>query len=108
MSDIPRSCDPADPAGARGIYTGYLSPDGTFVVAGGSGGFLRFWDTASERLLWVLQTHRSFVVGVHYEGSDLVTRGFAGDVARWALPPPEKIIEVCHADTCAPVATTEK
>jgi WD40 repeat protein/serine/threonine protein kinase len=85
-----------------------LSPDGTFVVAGGSGGFLRFWDTASERLLWVLQTHRSFVVGVHYEGSDLVTRGFAGDVARWALPPPEKIIEVCHADTCAPVATTEK
>jgi WD40 repeat protein/serine/threonine protein kinase len=78
-----------------------LAPDGSTVVAGGSDGLLRFWDTSSGRLLWKLQAHRSYVLGVHYEGDDLVTRGFAGEVARWALPSPGKVIEACHASTCA-------
>jgi WD40 repeat protein len=84
-----------------------LSPDGSVVVAGGSDGFLRFWDTSNGRLLWMQQAHKSYVVGVHYEGDDLVTRGFAGDVTRWALPSPAKIISACHASTCAPLATAE-
>jgi len=80
-----------------------LSPDGSVVVAGGSDGFVRFWDASNGRLLWMLQAHRSYVVGVHYEGDDLVTRGFAGDVAAWSLPPSDKIIEACRASACASV-----
>ncbi|HEX8115289.1 MAG TPA: protein kinase [Kofleriaceae bacterium] len=85
-----------------------LAPDGSMVVAGGSDGFLRFWDTSDGHLLWTLQVHTSYVIGAHYEGNDIVTRGFAGDIARWALPPPDKIIEVCHASTCTPMTTAEK
>ncbi|HET9621018.1 MAG TPA: protein kinase [Kofleriaceae bacterium] len=75
-----------------------LSPDGEMVVAGGSDGFLRFWDTSNERLLWMMQAHRSYVTGVHYEGVDLVTRSFAGDVARWSLPVPSVVVDGGHAD----------
>jgi WD40 repeat protein len=85
-----------------------LAPGGSVIVAGGSDGFLRFWDTSNGRLLWMLQAHRSYVIGVHYQGDDLVTRGFAGDVARWALPQSDRIIEACHASTCASAALAEK
>jgi WD40 repeat protein/serine/threonine protein kinase len=78
-----------------------ISPDGSLIVAGGSDGFLRFWDAASGRLLWLLQAHRSYVVGVHYERDGLVTRGFAGDVARWSLPMSDTVIGACRASTCA-------
>ena len=81
---------------------------GGIRVAGGSDGFLRLWDTSDGRLLWMMQTHRSYVIGVHYEGDDLVTRGFAGDVARWTLPQSAKIIEACHASTCASAALAKK
>jgi WD40 repeat protein len=84
------------------------SPDGSVIVAGGSDGFLRFWDTSDGRLLWMLKAHTSYVIGVHYDGNDIVTRGFAGDIARWTLPSPNTVIEACHASTCAPVATPEK
>jgi WD40 repeat protein len=85
-----------------------LAPDGSVIVAGGSDGFLRFWDTSNGRLLWMLQAHRSYVIGVHYEGDDLVTRGFAGDVARWTLPRSDRIIEACRASTCASAASAER
>jgi WD40 repeat protein len=85
-----------------------LAPDGSMVVAGGSDGFLRFWDTSDGRLLWMLQAHRAYVIGVHYEGSDLVTRALAGDVARWALPPADQITTSCQAGTCASAATAGK
>jgi len=78
-----------------------LAPDGSVIVAGGSDGFLRFWDASNGRLLWTLQAHSSFVTGVHWEDGEFVTRGRAGDVARWALPSPAKVIEACHAKTCA-------
>lgn len=68
------------------------SPDGSLIVAGGSDGLVRFWDVSSGRLVWRLQAHRSYVIGVHYEGDDLVTRGFAGELARWSLPSPSRII----------------
>ena len=78
-----------------------LAPGGAIIVAGGSDGFLRFWDTSNGRLLWMMQAHSSYVVGVHYEGDELVTRGFAGDLARWVLPLASTIIESCHATGCA-------
>jgi WD40 repeat protein/serine/threonine protein kinase len=83
-----------------------LGPDGSVVVAGGSDGILRFWDTSNGRLLWTLQAHSSFVIGVHWEGNELVTRGRAGDVARWAFPSPDRVIEACQARMCVP-ATME-
>jgi WD40 repeat protein/serine/threonine protein kinase len=73
-----------------------LAPDGSMVVAGGSDGLLRFWDASSGRLLWTLQAHKSYIVGVHYEGRDIVTRAFAGDVSRSTLPSPERVIEACQ------------
>jgi WD40 repeat protein len=85
-----------------------LAPDGSVIVAGGSDGFLRFWDTSNGHLLWMLQAHSSFVIGVHWEGGELVTRSHAGDVARWALPSPDKVIEACHARTCASPTMEEK
>ncbi|HEX4423284.1 MAG TPA: WD40 repeat domain-containing protein, partial [Kofleriaceae bacterium] len=78
-----------------------LSPDGSMTVAGGSDGVLRFWSRSSGRLLWMLRAHASYVVGVHYEGNDLVTRGFAGDIARWTLPSPDSVIDACRARSCA-------
>ena len=85
-----------------------LAPDGSLIVAGSSDGFLRFWDVERGRLLWTMQAHKSYIVGVHYEGNDLVTRGFAGDVARWTLPPSEAIIEACHASVCTSTTSTGK
>ena len=66
---------------------------------------LRFWDTSTGRLLWTLRAHKSYVIGVHYEGEDIVTRGFAGDLSRWKLAQPSSIIEACLANACA---TAEK
>jgi WD40 repeat protein/serine/threonine protein kinase len=85
-----------------------LAPDGSVVVAGGSDGFLRFWDASNGRLLWTLRAHKSYVIGVHYEGDELVTRGFAGDISRWTLPQPERVIEACHATACAPTTLPER
>jgi WD40 repeat protein len=72
-----------------------LSPDGALVTAGDADGLLRFWDAASARPLWTLRAHRSLLVGIRIEGDTLVTRGFAGDVARWSLPTPAAVIEAC-------------
>lgn len=74
-----------------------LSPDGSMVVAGDGDGLLRFWDVASARPIWTLQAHKSHLVGVHFEGNDIVTRGFHGDISRWTLPAPELAIEKCSA-----------
>jgi WD40 repeat protein len=63
-----------------------LTPDGTIVVTGGGDGVLRFWDVASSRMIWALQAHRSPIAGIRFEDDDIVTQGFAGDLARWSLP----------------------
>jgi WD40 repeat protein len=60
-----------------------LSPDGLLIMAGGGDGVLRFWDPTSGRLLWALQAHKSHLIGIHVEGGDIVTRGFAGELSRW-------------------------
>jgi hypothetical protein len=71
-------------------------------MAGGADGRLRFWDQASGRQLWALQAHTSPITGVHIEGTDIVTRGIAGELSRWGLPPPEQVIGACgDRDRCA-------
>jgi WD40 repeat protein/serine/threonine protein kinase len=90
--------------GSRPLADAALTADG-FVVAGGTEGVLRFWDQANGRPLWTLPAHKSMIIGVHMEGDDIVTRGFAGDLSRWRLPRPEQVIEACGArDRCAIVA----
>jgi len=74
-----------------------LTPDDSMVVAGDGNGVLWFWDATGGRLLWQLQTHRSHVIGIHFEGNDIVTRGFGGDVSRWTLPTPDRVIQAVHA-----------
>jgi WD40 repeat protein len=80
---------------SRSLADAVLDPEGAMVVAGGADGRLRFWDVASGRMIWTLQAHKSHVIGIHVEGGDIVTRGFAGDVSRWTLPRPESVIAAC-------------
>jgi WD40 repeat protein/serine/threonine protein kinase len=79
-------------ASSRFFADATLSPDESMVVAGAADGLVRFWGAADGRLLWTLQAHRSHVIGIHFEGDNLVTRGFGGDIARWRLP---TLIEAC-------------
>jgi WD40 repeat protein len=62
-----------------------LDPSGAMVVTAGGDGVLRFWDASSARMIWTLRTHGVRLSGVHFEGTDIVTRGFAGELARWKL-----------------------
>jgi WD40 repeat protein len=80
-----------------------LTPD-SLVIGGDADGSLRFWDAASGAKLWTLPVHKSAVIGVHLEGVDIVTRGFAGEIARWKLPPSRAVIEACaHHPPCATI-----
>jgi WD40 repeat protein len=82
-----------------------LAPDGSMIVAGGGDGLLRFWDTDSGRPVWTLLAHKSYVIGIHFEGNDIVTRGFGGEVSRWTLPSPERVIAACRdREGCAIVS----
>jgi WD40 repeat protein/serine/threonine protein kinase len=82
--------------GSRFLADATLTADGAMVVAGDGDGLLRFWDVTG-RPLWKLQAHKSHTVGVHVEGDDIVTRGFAGDVSRWTIPRSAGIIEATSA-----------
>ena len=90
--------------GTRFLADAALNSAGSLLVAGGGDGLLRFWDVASGRQIWTLQAHKSHVLGIHFEGEDLITRGFIGDVARWSLPAPESVIEACIVSSCDMVA----
>ncbi len=72
--------------GARFLADADLSPDGSLVVGGGGDGLLRFWDTETGKPLWVVAAHKPYVMGVHFEDGDIVTRGAGGEVARWHIP----------------------
>ena len=84
------------------------SPDGSMIVGGDANGVLRFWDTASGRLLWMMPAHRSYFSGLRMEGNDIITHGFWGDVARWTLPDPEQVIAACHVHKLCALALQEK
>jgi WD40 repeat protein len=78
---------------SRFLADATLAPDGSMVVAGGGDGLLRFWDADTARPLWTLPAHKSPLIGLHFEGTAIVTRGFSGDVSRWMLPSPDQVIE---------------
>jgi WD40 repeat protein len=82
---------------ARFVADAVLDPSGLFVVGGGAEGMLQFWDAASGRLLWKLHAHKSHLIALRFEGEDLVTRGFGGDVAHWTLPAPDRVIDATTA-----------
>jgi WD40 repeat protein len=63
-----------------------LDPDGSTVVTAGGDGMLRFWDASSRRVIWTLHAHKSFISGIHFDGTDLVTHDFTGEISRWTLP----------------------
>jgi WD40 repeat protein len=65
------------------------------VVGGDADGLLRFWDAATGTMLWTLPVHKSAVIGLHLEGTDIVTRGFTGEISRWRLPRSEAVIAAC-------------
>ena len=84
----------------RRVYQGssrFLSDAGVgpggVIVAGDSDGLLHFWDIQSGDRLWTLKVHTSRVAGLHWEGANLVTRGFGGDVSRWELPTASNVID---------------
>jgi WD40 repeat protein len=85
-------------ASGRQLTDAVISPDDAMVVAGGADGKLRFWDRTTARPLWTLPVHGGVVTGLHFEGSDIITRGFGGDISRWALPKSQVIIEQCGDD----------
>jgi WD40 repeat protein len=79
--------------GSRFLADALLS--GSMVIAGDADGQLRFWDEASGARLWTLPVHKSAVIGIHVDGEDIVTRGFAGEVSRWRLPNSEQVLDAC-------------
>jgi WD40 repeat protein len=84
--------------GSRYLADAVVTPDGAMVVSGGGDGLLRFWEARSTKLLWTLPAHKVGVVGIHFDGSDIVTRGFGGDVSRWTVPEPQGIVELSAAE----------
>ena len=84
--------------GSRYLADATLAPDGSMVVGGGDDGLLRFWEAASARLLWTLPAHKSPLIALHFEGADIVTRGFGGDVSRWTVPGAQGILERSAAE----------
>ncbi|HEX8114469.1 MAG TPA: protein kinase [Kofleriaceae bacterium] len=72
------------------------------LVAGGADGILRFWDVASARLLWALPVHKSWIIGIHIEDGDIVTRGFTGELSKWTLPDPAQVIGTCRNNELCP------
>ena len=86
-----------------------LDPTGTTVVTAGGDGVLRFWDRSSARMIWSLRVHEAPVAGVHFEGSDVVTQGFTGEIARWTLPPPpQDLITIDGIARCLPLRFDEE
>ena len=84
-------------SGSRTTTDAVIDPRGEFVVAGGGDGSIRFWDRSSEQLLWQQIAHRTPIAALHFEGSDLITRGFGGDISRWTLPLPRAVIDEYEA-----------
>jgi WD40 repeat protein len=70
-----------------------IDPGQASIIASDNDGLLWFWDLPTGQPLWKLQVLRSRAIGIHFEGSDLVTRGSAGEISRWVLPDPARVIE---------------
>lgn len=79
--------------GSRLLLDAAMAPDGSMIAAAGGDGLLRFWDVTTTRALWSMPAHNAPVIGLHFEGDDVVTRGFGGDVSRWRLPKSQAVLE---------------
>ncbi len=86
---------------SRSLADATLLPDG-LVVGGGADGVLRFWDASSARVLWALPVYKSWIIGVHVEGGDIVTRGFTGELSKWTLPDTAQVIGTCRNNELCP------
>jgi WD40 repeat protein len=90
--------------GTRFLADAMLTPDG-LVIGGDADGLVRIWDGATGAKLWILQAHKSAVIGVHIAGDgsgDIVTLGSTGEISRWRLRRPEQVIDACvHEPLCA-------
>jgi WD40 repeat protein len=89
------------------LFDAAVDPNATIIGAAAGDGAIRFWDIASGRLIWALHAHRSFVNGLHFAGTDVISRGYDGDIARWALPltPPPGFADLV---SCLPLKLDEK
>jgi WD40 repeat protein/serine/threonine protein kinase len=92
--------------GSGFLFDAALDPEGLLLVTAGGDGVLRFWDVVSRRLIWTLRAHRSAINALHFEGSELVTRSFSGQIAAWSVtarPSPQEIRQVIDRITpCLP------
>jgi WD40 repeat protein/serine/threonine protein kinase len=70
------------------LFDAALDPDGSTLVTAGRDGMLRFWDVKAGRMIWTLSAHKVAIGGVHFEGADIVTRSFEGEISRWRLAKP--------------------
>jgi len=80
-----------------------LNPDGSIIVTAGGDGVLRFWDVFSGKMIWALRIHNSTIGGLHFEGADIVARGFSGGLSRWALAPPASQTAIRELVRCLPL-----
>jgi WD40 repeat protein len=89
------------------LFDAAVNPGETILATAAGDGAIRFWDIASARLIWVLHAHRSFVNGLHFSGTDVISRGYDGDIARWSLPltPPPDLADLV---SCLPRKLDEK
>lgn len=69
-----------------------VSLDGKLLAAGGADGLVEFWDFDTGRELWSFRAHAAQVIGLHFEGAELVTRGFGGELSRWHFDPAADVI----------------
>ncbi|HEX2685057.1 MAG TPA: hypothetical protein VHN14_00490 [Kofleriaceae bacterium] len=70
---------------SRNLRDAALAPDGLTVVMATDDGWLRFWEVSTGRTIWTLHAHTSRIDGVHFEGTDIVTRSSTGEISRWRL-----------------------
>jgi WD40 repeat protein len=84
-----------------------LDPDGSRVITAGGDGLLRFWDMHSGTLIGTLQAHRSPVSGIHFNGNELLTRGFNGELSRWQFPKDVSASVIDELIRCLPLRFDE-
>jgi hypothetical protein len=88
--------------GSRFLVDATTSADGAMIVGGGGDGVLRFWATNSGLPLWTVPAHKSHLIAIRVDGDDIVTRGYAGDISRWTLPPLAAVMTACSTgERCA-------
>lgn len=84
-----------------------VDPSGSMIVGAGGDGVLRFWDMTSGALIWALPAHRTLIAGIHFEGLDVVTRSFTGELARVHLTGEVSLPAVDRLVRCLPLRLDE-